>query len=221
MIGKCLALLACAFPAANGATTFTILDEFTDEVPTGTSYEPLTEYNQYVDAGSVDASPFVIDKTTNHEGGILFYGSTELISGSSANTFRLTSSTGLFDFVSFEINFLEIYQTSSSEPTPPNITVTSSTGFTQSFFSEADGYDMGEGQLHYSYSFFENGVKELNWDDVEWVDITTQYSKAKVQNFVLVTEIAAVPEPSSSIAMGALLALGMAIRSRRSLCPIG
>ena len=86
---------------ATDPITYTILDQYTNRVPTGTSYNQLTYYDEYVDAGSIDASPFVITKQTVHEGGILFYGSTELNSKANENTFRLTASTGNFDFISF------------------------------------------------------------------------------------------------------------------------
>jgi len=37
-------------------------------------------------------------------------------------------------------------------------------------------------------SFNDSGVKTMNWSGVNWVDITTQYTKAKTSDFVL-TEI--------------------------------
>jgi hypothetical protein len=80
--------LAAQIPASAETTNYTILDSYTGGVPTGTSYfyQELEYYNQYVDAFSVDHSPFVLTKTTANSGGILFYGSTELISAANANT---------------------------------------------------------------------------------------------------------------------------------------
>jgi hypothetical protein len=78
--------LAAQIPASAETTNYTILDSYTDGVPTGTSYQELEYYSQYVDAFSVDHSPFVLTKTTANSGGILFYGSTELISAANANT---------------------------------------------------------------------------------------------------------------------------------------
>jgi hypothetical protein len=128
--------LAAQIPASAETTNYTILDSYTGGVPTGTSYQELEYYNQYVDAGSVDASPFVIDKTTGNSGGILFYGSTELISAANANTFRLTSTTGAFDFTSFNLQDLEGNDAYASN-TIPTMTVTASTGFTQTWSASA------------------------------------------------------------------------------------
>ena len=185
--------LATQIPASASPTNYTILDSYTNGVPTGTSYQPLTSYNQYVDAGSVDASPFVLTKTTGNSGGILFYGSTELISGANANTFRLTSGTGAFDFNSFNLQNLEQNGSSNSNAIP-SLTITSSTGATQTWSSTYEEFFPGFGM----FSFNDSGVKTMNWSGVNWVDITTQYTKAKTSDFVL-TEGQTVPEPSSAL----------------------
>lgn len=215
---KYLFIVLLALPSAHAATTFTILDQYTNGVPMGTSYEELTEYSQYVDATSVDASPFVIDKLTSHSDGILFYGSTELISKENANTFRLTSTTGLFDFTSFDLQGLEPYHDDRSMTTIPVMTITSNTGLTQTFSSSVseDNFEF-EGEIFTSYDYFfgDAGVQTMDWTDVTWVDFTTQYTKAKVSDFVLTTEIATIPEPSSAMIV-ALLTLGLATRRRRT-----
>ena len=168
--------------------TYTILDQYTNRVPTGTSYTDNTEYNEYIDAGSVDASPFVITKLTSHVGGIVFYGTTELNSRENENTFRLTASTGNFDFISFNLNQLErnINGGDESLSTLPKITLTSSSGSTVSYEATVGStYTFSDGSTYYSYNFVETGVKTLNWNNVEWVDIKTQYTKAHTKNFVL------------------------------------
>ena len=163
--------------------TYTILDNYTNNVPTGTSYVELENYNQYIDAGSIDASPFVITKLTSYEGGILFYGSTELNSTANENTFRLTSTSGNFDFISFNLDNLETYiNNEHTALTIPKITLTSSTGSTITFQSTVNydaTYDF------YMFMFMDSGVKTLNWNNVEWVDIKTQYAKAKTKDYVL------------------------------------
>ena len=161
-------------------TNYTILGSYTNGVPTGTSYQPLTSYPQYVDAGSVDHSPFVLTKTTGNPGGILFYGSTELISEANANTFRLTSGTGAFDFNSFNLLNLEENGSSNSNAIP-SLTITSSTGATQTWSSTYEEFFPGFGM----FSFNDSGVKTMNWSGVNWVDITTQYTKAKTSEFAL------------------------------------
>jgi hypothetical protein len=216
---KYLFIVLLALPSAHAATTFTILDQYTDDgVPMGASYEELEYYNQYVDAGSDNESPFVIDKLTSHEGGILFYYSTELISKENANTFRLTSTTGLFDFTSFDLQDLESYHDDPSMTTIPEMTITSNTGLTQTFSSSVseDNFEF-EGEIFTSYNYFfgDAGVQTMDWTDVTWVDFTTQYTKAKVSDFVLTTEIATIPEPSSAMIV-ALLTLGVATRRRRT-----
>jgi hypothetical protein len=211
---KYLAILLFTLPSAHAATVFTILDQYTNDVPTGTSYQKLTSYAQYVDAGSVDASPFVIDKLTPHEGGILFYGSTELISKAQSNTYRLTSATGLFDFTSFDLQGLDANVDERTAFTIPKITITSSTGDSREFTATVDVYDVGGGEFSYSYSFFDSGMKTLEWTDVEWVDFTTQYTKAKTSDFVLATDISAVPEASTSLGLLALGAGGLFTRRR-------
>ena len=206
--------IAAAGGTAKASTVFTILDQYSDSVPTGTNYQELTYYNQYVDAGSVDASPFVINKLTPHEGGILFYGSTELISKAQSNTYRLTSTTGLFDFTSFNLQDLEGNMDEQTAFTIPKITITSSTGQSQEFSATVDAYDFGGGEIFYSYYFNDSGVQTMDWTDVEWVDFTTQYTKAKTSDFVLATEISAVPEASTSLGLLALGAGGLLTRRR-------
>ena len=175
-----------AMQASTGPVTYTILDQYTDNIPTGTNYVKLTYYDQYLDAGSIDASPFVITKQTAHEGGILFYGSTELNSKNLENTFRLTASTGNFDFISFNLDNLEsnIDYGTESMTTLPRVTLTSSSGLSVTYEATVDAYT-SDGYTYYTYMFMESGVKSLNWDNVEWVDIKTQYTKAKVKDFIL------------------------------------
>lgn len=170
----------------SGPVIYTILDQYTDRKPTGTNYVKLTYYDQYVDEGSIDASPFVITKQTAHEGGILFYGSTELNSKNLENTFRLTASTGNFDFISFNLDNLEsnIDYGTESTTTLPRITLTSSSGSSVTYEATVDA-STSDGYTYYTYMFMESGVKSLNWDNVEWVDIKTQYTKAKVKDFIL------------------------------------
>jgi len=175
--------------SATTLVTYTILDHYTNDVPTGTNYAPLTFYDQYVDAGSIDASPFVITKQTTFEGGILFYGSTELISEDNENTFRLTATTGNFDFISFLLDNLEDNTFGNGTSTTiPIITLISSTGLTTSFQATVDcsEYTYGdETYLYCSYYYFNSGIKILNWNNVEWVDIKTRYVKAKTKDYVL------------------------------------
>ena len=168
-------------PPPPSPINYTILDSYTDDgVPTGTSYQALEYYSQYVDAFSVDHSPFVLTKTTANSGGILFYGSTELISAANANTFRLTSSGGTFDFTSFNLQDLEGNDAYEAN-TIPTITINSSTGASQTFSATWQEYGEGFGM----YSFYNGGVKTMNWSGVDWVDLTTQYTKAKTSDFVL------------------------------------
>ena len=183
--------VASAASASVTPGTYTILDEYTDLKPTGTNYNDNTYYNQYIDAGSIDASPFVITKQTAHEGGILFYGTTELISSNSENTFRLTASTGNFDFISFDLYDMDQnmdYGTESAT-TLPRITLTTSSGSTVTYeatvFSNTYTYPDGSTYTSYTYMFMETGVKTLNWNNVEWVDIKTQYTKARTKDFIL------------------------------------
>lgn len=221
MITKYLTILLFALPSIHASTVFTILDQYTNRVPMGTSYQELTFYTQYVDAGSVDASPFVIDLLTSprqNGTGILFYGSTELNSIDQANTFRLTSTTGLFDFTSFNLQDLEPYADEYTSTSIPTITITSSTGFTQLFSATVEENERSPGEIEYSYSFDDSGVKEMNWSGVEWVDFTSQYTKAKTTDFVLATDISTVPEPSSLI-IGGLLTLGLITQRHRTQLP--
>lgn len=211
---KYLAVLLFTLPSAHAAAVFTILDQYTNRVPTGTNYQSLTSYAQYVDAGSVDASPFVINKRTPHEGGILFYGSTELISKALSNTYRLTSTTGLFDFTSFNLQGLESSMDEQTAFTIPKITITSSTGDSREFTATVDAFEIVPGEFYYSYDFSDSGVKTMEWTDVEWVDFTTQYTKAKTSDFVLATDISAVPEASTSLGLLALGAGGLLTRRR-------
>jgi hypothetical protein len=179
--------VASAASASVTPGTYTILDEYTDLKPTGTNYNDNTYYNQYIDAGSIDASPFVITKQTAHEGGILFYGTTELISMNSENTFRLTASTGNFDFISFNLFHLEsnIDYGTESMTTLPRITLTTSSGSTVTYEATVSIGTYPDGRTYYNYRYMESGVKSLNWVNVEWVDIKTQYTKAKTKDFIL------------------------------------
>jgi hypothetical protein len=175
-------LVGTSTASAEGHMTYTILDAYTNDVPTGTTYAILQYYSQYIDAGSIDASPFVITKLTNFEGGVLFYGSTELNSTADENTFRLTSTAGNFDFRSFKLDDLEQYNYyEGTASIIPKITLTSSSGNTVSYQSTQDG-KIGNRD---TYSFMDAGVKELNWSNVEWVDIKTQNVKAKTRDYVL------------------------------------
>jgi hypothetical protein len=175
-------------PWLPSGTTYTILDQYTtDGKPTGTNYIILNNYNQYIDAGSIDASPFVITKQTAHEGGILFYGTTELNSRNSENTFRLTASTGNFDFISFNLDDMEPFANYGTESmtTRPRITLTTSSGSTVTYEATVSTGTYPDGSTYYMYNFMESGVKSLNWVNVEWVDIKTQYAKAKTKDFIL------------------------------------
>ena len=176
---------ACLCACTSFGQNYVILDQYTDQVPTGTSYSRLTYYTEYLDAGSVDNSPFRIDKLTNNTGGILFYQSTELIAQENANTFRLTSTTGNFDLNSFNLELEE------NGDGVPSLKLKSSTGE----------------ELTYASEFFGTETKNLSWANVEWVDFTSQSVKAKVNSFNL-TSIA-VPEPSTYAAIfGAIVLFG-------------
>ena len=163
-----------------------ILDQYTNQVPTGTFYSRLTYYTEYSDAGSVDSSPFRIDKRTNNTGGILFYGQTELIAEENANTFRLTSTTGNFDLNSFNLAL----EFSFYGDGVGSFKLKSSTGEEITYASE-----------------FSESEKNLSWANVEWVDFTSQSAKAQVSNFNLTAT--AVPEPSTYAAIfGAIVLFG-------------
>ncbi len=180
---------ACLCACTSFGQNYVILDQYTDQVPTGTSYSRLTNYTEYSDAGSVDNSPFRIDKLTNNTGGILFYGSTELIAEENANTFRLTSTTGNFDLNSFNLDNLE--STLGFGDGVSSLKLTSSTGE----------------EITYTSSFDYTGTKNLSWSNVEWVDFTSQSAKAQVNNFNLTAT--AVPEPSTYAAIfGAIVLFG-------------
>ena len=88
-----------------------ILDDFTNRVPTGTSYEDLKYYNKYSDLESTDGTTFEINRlTTENSGGILFYGTLELNSQKNANIFRVSDSSGMrFNLNSFDLKDLEEY----------------------------------------------------------------------------------------------------------------
>jgi hypothetical protein len=137
----------------------------------------------------IDTSPFVITKQTAHVGGILFYGTTELNSRNSENTFRLTASTGNFDFISFNLDNMEPFVINGTESatTLPRITLTASSGSTVTYEATVDSntHTFPDGSTYYMYNFMESGVKSLNWVNVEWVDIKTQYAKAKTKDFIL------------------------------------
>jgi hypothetical protein len=219
-------ILTIQIPESANAALYTILDSYNGGAfsgwgkPTGTSYPIDTYLNQYVDAGSVDASPFVLTRTTtaNDYGIVFFMDSTELISGANANTYRLTSTTGTFDFTSFYLNSLQDLDLprSGTDPNPttvPTLTVTSSAGQTQTFSASAhsmpnffDPHDSNP----YRYDYWsDSGTQTLNWSGVDWVDFTSQYTKAKVTTFVLTTAdpgSAAVPEPGQVAASLLLLA---------------
>lgn len=162
--------------------TYSILDQYANYVPTGTTYAAYpSTHNQYIDAGSIDNSPFVINRlTTTYYGGIVFYNSTELTSKSDENTFRLSSTSGNFNFISFYLQNLEELATSNSS-TIPKITLTSSSGSTISFQAEVTTDTSFGDYFEFNYP----GVKTLNWNNIEWVDIKTKYVKAKTKNYVL------------------------------------
>jgi hypothetical protein len=134
----------------------------------------------------IDTSPFVITKQTAHVGGILFYGTTELNSRNSENTFRLTASTGNFDFISFNLDDMEPFANDGTESmtTLPRITLIASSGSTVTYEATVSTFTHS-GSTYYMYNFMESGVKSLNWVNVEWVDIKTQYAKAKTKDFIL------------------------------------
>lgn len=69
--------------------------------------------------------------------------------------------------------------------TLPKTTLTSSSGSTVTFEASVVTDTRPDGSTSYRYTFNEAGVKTLNWNNVEWVDIKTQYTKAKTKNFVL------------------------------------
>jgi hypothetical protein len=69
--------------------------------------------------------------------------------------------------------------------TLPRITLTSSSGSSVTYEATVDASTNPDGSTYYMYMFMESGVKSLNWDNVEWVDIKTQYTKAKTKDFIL------------------------------------
>jgi hypothetical protein len=217
----------------------TILDDFTDRVPTGTSYEKLKYYDKYADLESTDGSTFEINRlTTQNSGGILFYGTLELNSQKNANVFRLSDSSGnTFNLNSFDLKGLEEYDTndvvnfsgtadpgqtveiyiggalfssvvadSNGEwivgfdglPTGdsiisinggyiygPSLIVSSSDGKEVSFRSEPYNIYKDEYRVFIYFDGVYNGVKELSWENVEWVDFTSRYTKAKITHLNL------------------------------------
>jgi hypothetical protein len=153
----------------------------------GTGYIfTVTATNAIGTSVSSAASPFVITKQTAHEGGILFYGTTELNSRNSENTFRLTASTGNFDFISFNLDDMEPFANDGTESatTLPRITLIASSGSTVTYEATVSTVTYS-GYTYYMYNFMESGVKLLNWNNAEWVDIKTQYAKAKTKDFIL------------------------------------
>jgi hypothetical protein len=79
---------------------------------------------------------------------------------------------------------LEAYINDGEESlsTIPKITLTSSSGSTVSYQAKSEESGV---YTRYTYSFTDSGVKTLNWNNVEWVDIKTQYTKAKTKDYVL------------------------------------
>ena len=230
LFAACILTIQIPEPADADIVVYTILDDYDGNgVPAGTSYQRLTYYNQYVDAGSVDASPFVLTRTTTANAyGILFYYTTELISGADANTFRLTSTTGAFDFTSFSLEDLEMYDLpyGDYDPAPtsvPTMTITSSLGQTQTFSASVSAfeYDPIDMPGYYDYSYDSSsviGTQTMNWSGVDWVDFTSQYTKAKVTTLVLTTGDsgpAAVPEPGTWAAAALLVGGAAFMRWRK------
>jgi hypothetical protein len=218
----------------------TILDDFTDRVPTGTSYEKLKYYDKYSDLESTDGSTFEINRlTTQNSGGILFYGTLELNSQKNANVFRLSDSSGsTFNLNSFDLEDLEedgaddmenfsgsadpgqtveiyingtlfssVVADSNGEWTVgfdglpsgdsdidinggyingPSLIVSSSDGKEVSFRKEIDEIYNEEYGVYFNFGYTENlGVQELSWENVEWVDFTSRYTKAKITHLNL------------------------------------
>ena len=217
----------------------TILDDFTDRVPTGTSYEKLKYYDKYADIESTDGSTFEINRlTTQNSGGILFYGTLELNSQKNANIFRLSDSSGKrFNLNSFDLKDLEDYGaidmenfSGSADPgqtveiyindtlfssvvadsngewiiefdglpsgdseisinggyiNGPSLIVSSSDGKEVSFRSEPYRIYNDEILVFIDFGGVYNGVKELSWENVDWVDFTSKYTKAKMTHLNL------------------------------------
>ena len=225
-----------------------ILDDFTDRVPTGTSYEKLKYYDKYADLESTDGSTFEINRlTTQNSGGILFYGTLELNSQENANVFRLSDSSGkTFNLNSFDLKGLEEYGANdmenfsgSADPgqtveiyingtlflssvadsngewivgfnglpsgssdisinggyiNGPSLVVSSSDGKEVSFRTEldriyVDEFFPDEYYVNFSFGYMQNlGVQELSWENVEWVDFTSKYTKAKITHLDIVQD---------------------------------
>ena len=221
-----------------------ILDDFTNRVPTGTSYEDLKYYNKYSDLESTDGTTFEINRlTTENSGGILFYGTLELNSQKNANIFRVSDSSGMrFNLNSFDLKDLEEYGardmenfSGSADPgqtveiyingtlfssvvadsngewivefdglpsgssdisinggyiNGPSLIVSSSDGEEVSFRTEIDRIYVDvygdEYYVDFSFGYTQNlGVQELSWENVEWVDFTSRYTKAKITHLNL------------------------------------
>lgn len=221
-----------------------ILDDFTNRVPTGTSYEDLKYYNKYSDLESTDGTTFEIKRlTTENSGGILFYGTLELNSQKNANIFRVSDSSGMrFNLNSFDLKDLEEYGardmenfSGSADPgqtveiyingtlfssvvadsngewivefdglpsgssdisinggyiNGPSLIVSSSDGEEVSFRTEIDRIYVDvygdEYYVDFSFGYTQNlGVQELSWENVEWVDFTSRYTKAKITHLNL------------------------------------
>ncbi|MDA0660797.1 MAG: PEP-CTERM sorting domain-containing protein, partial [Planctomycetota bacterium] len=85
-----------------------------------------------------------------------------------------------FDFNSFNLQNLEQNGSSNSNEIP-SLTITSSTGATQTWSSTYEEFFSGFGM----FSFNDSGVKTMNWSGVNWVEFTTQYTKAQTSEFAL------------------------------------
>ena len=69
--------------------------------------------------------------------------------------------------------------------TLPKIVITSSSGFTVTYEATAYSDTFPDGSIYYSYDYSDTGIKTLNWNNVEWIDIKTQYVKAHTRTYIL------------------------------------